>query len=48
MELCQKKKLKVLTIFDSPSVENCKKFPLDGVKIAFETTNLKLVTILEI
>ena len=31
-------------IFDSPSVENCKKFPLDGVKIAsFETTNLKLV-----
>ena len=35
-------KLKVLTTpFDGPSVENCRKFPLDGVKIAsFETTNL--------
>ena len=32
------------TPFDIPSVENCRKFPLDGVKIAsFETTNLKLV-----
>ena len=44
-DYAKKKKLKVLTTpFDSPSVENCKKFPLDGVKIAsFETTNLKLV-----
>ena len=44
-DYAKKLKLKVLTTpFDGPSVENCRKFPLDGVKIAsFETTNLKLV-----